>query len=150
MAWKIFQLLPELIQNQKSVFSQVLRYLGDKTTRVDADRSFRLCRQVATLYDSYLTYRPEMIMDWQAGRLPDGQNRWQGVLWQSLRKAFGRKSLPELINQMNFDLAPLDKNLLPERLSVFGISTLPPIFLDVLQVYGRVGLFVFIRCNLLR
>ena len=138
MAWKIFQLLPELIQNQKSVFSQVLRYLGDKTTRVDADRSFRLCRQVATLYDSYLTYRPEMIMDWQAGRLPDGQNRWQGVLWQSLRKAFGRKSLPELINQMDFDRVPLDQNLLPERLSVFGISTLPPIFLDVLRVYGRV------------
>ena len=91
MAWKIFQLLPELIQNQKDEFLQVLRYLGDKTTGVDADRSFRLCRQIATLYDSYLTYRPEMIMDWQAGKHPDGQTDGRGVLWQSLRKAFGQE-----------------------------------------------------------
>ena len=137
MAWKIFHLLPELMKSQESVFTQVARYLGSDGGEGDANRSFRLCRQVATLYDSYLTYRPEMIMDWWAGKLPDGLNRWQGVLWQHLREEFKAESLPELIKQMDSNTMPADLELLPERLSVFGISTLPPIFLDILQAYGR-------------
>ena len=138
MAWKIFQLLPELIKTQKNEFLQISRYLASETSGVDADRSFRLCRQIATLYDSYQTYRPEMILDWQAGKHPDGSNRWQGVLWRSLRNSFGQDSLPELIQKLDPKQIPLDQNLLPERLSVFGVSTLPPIFLDVLQIFGRV------------
>ena len=79
MAWRIFHLLPDLIKRQGTVFSQVSRYLSDGGGD-DINRMFRLCRQVATLYDSYLTYRPEMIMDWKAGKLPEAGNRWQGVL----------------------------------------------------------------------
>ena len=113
------------------------RYLDPDGVKDDANRSFRLCRQVATLYDSYLTYRPEMIMDWDAGKLPDGVNRWQGVLWQHLHEEFKEESLPELIRQVDSNKMPADLEILPERLSVFGISTLPPIFLDILQAYGQ-------------
>ena len=137
MAWRIFHLLPELIKTQERDFSQVSRYLGTNLGNQDANRAFRLCRQVATLYDSYLTYRPEMIMDWMAGKLPEGGNRWQGVLWQHLRKEFKEKSLPELVKQLGSHKNPQNLEFLPERLSVFGISTLPPIFLDILQAYGR-------------
>ena len=137
MAWRIFHLLPELIKTQERDFSQVSRYLGTNLGKEDANRSFRLCRQIATLYDSYLTYRPEMIMDWMAGKLPDGGNRWQGVLWQHLRKEYKEKSLPELMKQLSSHKIPQNPEFLPERLSVFGISTLPPIFLDILQAYGR-------------
>ena len=137
MAWRIFHLLPELIKTQERDFSQVSRYLGTSLGNQDANRSFRLCRQVATLYDTYLTYRPEMIMDWMAGKLPDGGNRWQGLLWQHLRKEFKEKSLPELVKQLCTLKIPQNLEFLPERLSVFGISTLPPIFLDILQAYGR-------------
>ena len=68
MAWKIFDLLPDLMKKEESVFAPVSRYLASdlEGESVDADRSFRLCRQVATLYDSYQAYRPEMIMNWQA------------------------------------------------------------------------------------
>ena len=137
MAWKIFHLLPGLIQRQGTVFSQVSRYLSTEGGEDDINRLFRLCRQVATLYDSYLTYRPEMIMGWKAGKFPEGGNRWQGVLWQHLRKAYKEESLPELVSQLDSRQVPADLGLLPERLSVFGISTLPPVFLDILQAYGR-------------
>ena len=88
MAWKIFHLLPSLIKKEEGAFSQILRYLGSGVGEIkhNADRCFRLCRQIATLYDSYQTYRPEMIMAWGAGKLPEGGNRWQGILWQALRK----------------------------------------------------------------
>lgn len=136
MAWKIFDLLPNLISRDVDVFAPVSRYVGVSGER-SADRTFRLCRQVATLFDSYQAYRPDMIMDWQAGRLPGGKNRWQGVLWQALRAAFVEESLPELVYKLQAVDRAVREDLLPERLSVFGISTMPPIFLDVLQKYGR-------------
>jgi exodeoxyribonuclease V gamma subunit len=139
MAWKIFDLLPDLMKTNESVFAPVARYLGDDPggEGTDADRAFRLCRQVATLYDSYQAYRPEMIMNWQANKLPVGGDQWQAVLWLALREAFGQESLPELVRRLQAVDNPAEEHWLPERLSVFGISTLPPIFLDVLQAYGR-------------
>jgi exodeoxyribonuclease V gamma subunit len=136
MSWKIFDLLPGLMKAEEEVFASVARYVGP-SGEINADRAFRLCWQVATLFDSYQAYRPEMIMDWQAGRMPEGVNRWQGVLWQVLRQAFEMESLPELVRRLQAVGKPAEEDWLPERLSVFGISTMPPIFLDVLQAYGR-------------
>jgi len=140
MAWKIFHLLPNLIKKEERAFSQILRYLGSGVGEIkhNADRCFRLCRQIATLYDSYQTYRPEMIMAWEAGKLPEGGSRWQGILWQALRKAFGQESLPELMEKLRHQREPISPDQLPQRLSLWGISTFPPIFLDVLEHYGRI------------
>lgn len=139
MSWRIFQLLPDLINAESDAFSSVSRYILSDSSKhkTDKDRMFRLCRQVATLFDSYQTYRPELIMDWQAGKLPESHNRWQGIIWKALRESFSTQSLPEIVHRLNQMDQPLKRGILPERLSVFGISTLPPIFLDVLHAYGR-------------
>ena len=136
MAWKIFDLLSERIERDPETFASVARYVGEGEER-NGDRTFRLCRQIAFLFDSYLAYRPEMIIDWQAGKLPGGGDLWQGLLWKDLRADLGQKSLPELVNELGGEPSPVNPERMPERLSVFGISTLPPIFLDVLQAYGR-------------
>ena len=136
MAWKIFDLLSGRIERDPEIFASVARYVGEGEER-NGDRTFRLCRQIAFLFDSYLTYRPEMIIDWQAGKLPGGGDLWQGLLWEDLRAALGQKSLPELVNDLGSEPNPKNPERMPERLSVFGISTLPPIFLNVLQAYGR-------------
>ena len=152
MAWKIYDLLPELMEGEKTIFDPVSRYLrsdSDGNER-NADRTFRLCRQVSTLYDSYQAYRPEMIMDWESGRLPKGGNLWQGVLWQAVRKAFGQESLPELAHRLQASDEPARDDWLPERLSVFGISTLPPVFLDACRHTGASVLCVSMLCNRLR
>ena len=136
MAWKIFDLLSGRIERNPEIFASVARYVGEGEDR-NGDRTFRLCRQIAFLFDSYLTYRPEMIIDWQAGKLPGGGDLWQGLLWEDLRAALGQKSLPELVNELGSEPNPKNPERMPGRLSVFGISTLPPIFLNVLQAYGR-------------
>ena len=53
MAWKIFDLLPNLISRDVDVFAPVSRYVGVSGERRRS--TFRLCRQVATLFDSYRT-----------------------------------------------------------------------------------------------
>ena len=139
MAWKIFDLLPGFLEREKDIFQSVARYVesGANNEQADPDRMFRLSRQVATLFDSYQTYRPKMIMGWEAGKLPEGADLWQAFLWRGLRESFAQESLPELVNRLWSVEMPVRQDWLPERLSVFGISTLPPIFLDVLQLLGR-------------
>ena len=136
MAWKIFDLLSGRIERDPEVFASLARYIGEGEKR-NGDRTFRLCRQIAFLFDSYLTYRPKLILDWQAGKLPSGGDLWQGLLWKDLRSALDQKSLPELVNGLENEPTPIHPERMPERLSVFGISTLPPVFLNLLEAYGR-------------
>jgi len=135
MAWKIFQILPGLIAECPVAFSPIVAYLGQDEFNID--RRFRLCRQISTVFDSYQTYRPEMIIEWMQGTEPAGPNRWQALVWRKLRQEYAEKSLPERALEMQGLEEPRGLSSLPERLSVFGISTLPPIFIDVLQAYGR-------------
>ena len=136
LAWKIFGLLPGLMHQNPTSFQPLVEYLGSASDW-DGNRAFRLCRQIATLYDSYLTYRPEMILDWNDKNFPDDRDRWQGILWHALRKSLGFETLPENVEQLKQLDAPKRADWLPERLSVFGVSTMPPLFLDVLQAYGE-------------
>jgi len=99
---------------------------------------FRLSRQIATVFDSYLAYRPDMLIEWSRGRDPAGSHKWQAVLWRALRDSLDEKSLPELVLEMSDVGDPKCPELLPKRLSVFGVSTLPPLFLDLLHAYGKV------------
>ena len=138
MAWKIFGLLPGLIESEPEAFSPLVSYLGQD--QGNEDRRFRLCRQVSTQFDSYQTYRPEMIIQWLRGKQLDGEHAWQSILWRKLRAAMGEKSLPELVVDMQRLNGPRSLQSLPPRLIVFGISTLPPVFLDILKSYGEVRL----------
>lgn len=136
LAWKIFGLLPGLMQEYSTSFQPLGEYLGS-ISDWDGNRTFRLCRQIATLYDSYLTYRPEMILHWNDKGFPGDRDRWQGILWHALRKSLGFETLPEKVEQLKHLTVPKKAEWLPERLSVFGVSTMPPLFLDVLQAYGQ-------------
>ena len=136
MAWAIYEILEELIHSHSDSFSSLISYMGENW---DQDRAFRLCRQISTLYDSYLAYRPDMILDWSRGESPSGPHNWQAILWRELRDKIGVESLPELVLQMNKLSVPKNPEVLPKRLSVFGVSTLPPLFLDTLQNYGRIS-----------
>ena len=138
MAWRIFEILPALTKENPGVFSPVVSYLAHDSGNLE--RCFRLCRQISTLFDTYQTYRPEMILAWSEGRQSEGDHPWQSIIWRELHASIGQKCLPELVLEIQKMEVPKDPHFLPLRLSVFGISTLPPIFLDVLHAYSRIGL----------
>ncbi|AZG72797.1 exodeoxyribonuclease V subunit gamma [Shewanella livingstonensis] len=115
----------------------------------DAIKLFQLCGRIADIFDQYLVYRPEWILAWEQNqplssldnRLAlDENQQWQPILWRALidynqhhlhASHYHRANLhADLIATLaNPDT---DLSMLPARLYVFGISSMPPQTLDVL------------------
>ncbi|MGN6965351.1 exodeoxyribonuclease V subunit gamma, partial [Neisseria sp. P0016.S002] len=81
---------------------------------------------------------------WQAGKLlglGDDED-WQARLWRYLDD--GSQSAPHRVALWEKLLAQLDKSVLPQRLFVFGISTMAPMYLQLLhQISKHCDVFVF-------
>jgi exodeoxyribonuclease V gamma subunit len=142
MMWRIMGLLPSFIQ--RAGFEALRGYLGDEPEGI---KLFQLSSRIADLFDQYLLFRPEMMIGWERGV----ENHWQAVLWRELvrgnpdrhRAALG-KALIESLAQPSIDITAL-----PERVSVFGISTLPMFHLQVfasISRLSRVNLFLMNPC----
>jgi exodeoxyribonuclease V gamma subunit len=140
LTWRIFSLLPGLAE--QPAFEPVARYLAGG----DGRKRFQLAAKLATVFDQYLTYRPEMIRSWEtakngaktAGKKPvtglADEDEWQPILWRAVCKDWG-DGHPALWRETFLKAAKagrIDRDRLPERLSVFGVSALPPFHLDLL------------------
>lgn len=98
-------------------------------------------RRIADLFDRYHLHRPDLIRRWAdghdvdaAGAELDVHARWQPRLWRLLRERIDVPSPPEALPIALQRLRSGDFELdLPERLSVFGLPSLPggPGFIDL-------------------
>ena len=116
----VFALLPELERiGQDSELGPVRTYLG-----ADADEMKRaeLAGRIARLFDQYAVYRPDMVLDWERG----GDGGWQAELWRAIVARLGPRHLAARADRFVRRLADLHSRppALPERISVFGVSTL--------------------------
>jgi exodeoxyribonuclease V gamma subunit len=110
-------------------------------------KKIQLARQIAAVLDDYQVYRPDMLMNWEIGgplQNPENRNEiWQSRLW---RKIFSRSRAGSLPCQLaDLVTAAAEKKLtdLPHRISLFGLSSMPPSFLSVFSVLDtQVFLFV--------
>jgi exodeoxyribonuclease V gamma subunit len=150
MAWKIDALLPELVDEKG--FETVRAYLGggelgargsvrargsfEKNTGSDgASRSqdlkrFQLAQKIAHLFDQYLLYRPEMIMDWQRGKPVRPEELWQARLWRELVGESQPLHLAAISEALEGRMEEKVSGI-PERVSLFGMSTIAPLYLRV-------------------
>ncbi|MEI7958250.1 MAG: exodeoxyribonuclease V subunit gamma [Verrucomicrobiota bacterium] len=127
LTWKIHRMLPVLLHRPE--FAPVSAYAADD----DGLKLYQLATRLAALFDQYLVYRPEMLLEWerQAADLfaPKGDAAWQATLWRELNRSrelhFG--AVLERLKEGRF--AP-DAQW-PERVSIFGISSLPPAQMEV-------------------
>lgn len=135
LAWSIMNALPPLLT--RASFEPLSRYLaggsGDATWRC-----FQLARRIADTFDQYVLYRPEMVLAWDQGRAqgPDGPlspgDRWQMELWQALVERHGPCHAAARV-RLFCERAPAAAERLPRRVFLFGITSLPPLYLDVLS-----------------
>ena len=97
--------------------------------------------QTADLFDHYALHRPDMVRAWARGQDVDGEGqplreqRWQAQLWRAVAaEQRSAQSPPDRIAAavQRLDAGhPLPEGV-PSRLCAFGVSTLPPLHLDLL------------------
>jgi exodeoxyribonuclease V gamma subunit len=136
LAWRLMRLLPALLA--QPAFQPIARYLEDDS---DGRKLYQLCGRIATAFNDYLVYRPDLVLGWAKGRLgtdsPD--ERWQLQLWQAVTRELGeghRARLLERFGQLP-DAVVARAKALPRRVSVFGVPALPPVYVDALARLAR-------------
>lgn len=105
----------------------------------DERRRLSLAAKIADTFDQYLLYRDDWLAAWERGEMLDlgPDESWQALLWRELTKdghPHRARLLGDLLKRL-YDDQPLTD--LPERLLVFGISSLPPHHLRVLEGLAR-------------
>ena len=115
---------------------------------------FQLSSKIADVFDQYLVFRPELIQSWEteATNPPAHGSDWQSILWAKLvekSETPHRAALQSrLIHRLRQSTHPISN--LPGRISVFGISHLPPFHLEVLDALANripVNIFLFNPCR---
>ncbi len=144
LRWQLMKQVPENLE--RSEFADVKTYLSGDTSR---HRLFQLAGKLADLFDQYLTFRPEMVLEWERGN----SGGWQGELW---RRTVSREEIlhppalrEKLANEVK-DPGFFQKYELPARINLFGISYLPPYHLDIMRMLSRhieVNLYIFSPTN---
>ncbi|UPQ87413.1 exodeoxyribonuclease V subunit gamma [Vibrio sinaloensis] len=147
MTWKLMQILPALLERDE--FAPLKRYLADDN---DQSKLYQLSEKIADIFDGYLVYRPEWIASWEAGQpvaeLQD-EHPWQPILWQALydhtlalgQSPYHRANLYQHFIETleNYAATAQSEGFqhLPKRLFVFGITSLPPRYMDALKAIGE-------------
>lgn len=138
LTWRIEWLLRD--PPDDDVHAPLTRYLADTDDRA----RFGLAERIADRFDDYQLYRADLLQAWEAGRdTPDtGHARWQAALWRALCSDAAVRA-PNCVHsgtrmrRLLDRLAEPDPGDLPARLTVFGVSTLPPLFVAVLAALAR-------------
>ncbi len=140
MTWRCAALI--LKEKSNPCFAEVASYIKDDAAGL---KLYQISSKIIDLYDQYMTFRPEMIIDWDKD---DTMGGWQGDLWRMLTGDMNGDHPPALLYEVYKTLeskggiTPVN---LPERITVFGISYIPMYHLNILRaasLYSDVNLFI--------
>jgi exodeoxyribonuclease V gamma subunit len=144
--WRLEALLRKLENDDCLPLKQYLSGANQALKR------YQLAQQLSQIFDQYQIMRPDLPAAWRSGHLLYDTNveRWQKALWQQLSAQVGNKHrgvlwLEVIAKLNNADEGTLSQQL-PERISVFGVNTMPPLFLNYLQSLSKhcdVHLYLF-------
>ncbi len=133
LRWAVLQQLPLVCARPE--FSRLRSYIEGKERGI---RLFQLADRIAQRFDEYLTYRPEMMRDWDTGKssLPDA-HAWQPILWRAVAARLTETGGCNHMASLERDfMAALSRGVvpkgLPRRISLMGLSTLPPLYLRII------------------
>jgi len=116
---------------------------------VSGRRLFQLSMKIARVFDDYQIYRPRMLLDWEAFHentpFTDPVMAWQSVLWRKIAGSWPHPHVAErtthFLNQAAKGSQGFEANLyktgLPARISLFGVSAMPPLFLELFGVLAN-------------
>ena len=150
LTWRLEALL-------RDTEGEVLRPLADYLSGDQSGlKRFQLARQLADVFDQYQIMRMDILEAWESDRRvsDDASEAWQKELWQRILAASpGVMARGALIAKLADNLEGMDSARVgfPERIFVFGLHTMPPLFLSVLNRLSEtldVHLFLLSPCEL--
>lgn len=133
MVWRLFELLTDPGVTAEPAFEEPNRYWQNQSQRQQVLRRFELAEQVSDLFEQYLIYRPDWIEAWDEGQ----ESHWQAALWRHLTAAEPGHPVRLLREAMKKLARPAQP--LPERLFLFGINSLAPLWLDFIRALSERG-----------
>jgi exodeoxyribonuclease V gamma subunit len=143
LVWRVMHHLPPLLAQPE--FAALKNYLEPEH---DGRKLYQLAERIAYVFDQYLVFRPDLVRQWDAGEGKD----WQAKLWREVSTSFRGQhpaALQARFVQRCLDLAALVRDL-PQRVSIFGVSALPPFYLQAFAALGRhteVSLYLLEPCE---
>ncbi|HEY5894103.1 MAG TPA: exodeoxyribonuclease V subunit gamma [Chthoniobacterales bacterium] len=141
--WRVYAWLNE----HSSEFPDLHRYLSNANPQSESrdaqsetsSKTWQLAARIAYFFDQYSAYRPDWLLrlrNAEFGLRNDARERavafdgWQSDLWQAL----GTTTHPAALrHRFLTEVTQIPTRKLPERLSVFGLATLPPWYLKFLE-----------------
>lgn len=123
MSWRIYGILSE---NPEAYFVLDSYIRGDRPDL----RRFQLSCRIAEIFDQYQIFRPEMLAGWRkpsSPKISDPSEEWQRKLF--LDATSGLVCRDELLMRFITSAGIEDINS-GDRISVFGVGTMPPLYLN--------------------
>ncbi len=147
LVWRIFELLAQQDITDDNAFAPATSYWHSAGKIAEQQhKRYQLAVKLADLYEQYLIFRPQWIDQWSQGdfttpaELTDNSDFassfcWQGKLWQHLHQQspYNPNELMRIADQQ----LPQKVELLPKRISFFGINAMPPMWLNFLERLGQ-------------
>ena len=142
MTWSIAQEIDA--GRERSEYAPLARHLGG----ADGDwRLVQLARQIANVFDQYISYRHDWIECWErdaanpAALANDPDAGWQRQLFRALREKLGPGHMADRARTFLAAAAAPDHRTLaanlrrrfPDAIEIFAVSTLPPLHLAVVR-----------------
>ncbi|WP_083927012.1 exodeoxyribonuclease V subunit gamma [Colwellia piezophila] len=159
LCWRIHALLELDSVVEDDDFSQATHYWRGDVTANESEKQaaktkhkedkqaqlkrYQLATQLADLYEQYLIFRPQWLDNWQQGQfelsglenVATSEHKWQGKLWQLLIAQLPYNPV-ELLNDAIANIAN-KKDLIPPRISFFGLNTMAPMWLNFINALSE-------------
>lgn len=136
MRWRLLGLFSDRHFQSEPQFAQSRAALHHYLKRGN-QAAYQLAGQLADIFDQYLVYRADWLNAWQEGKtvgLGD-EEHWQAEIWRFLDD--GTQAAPHRATIWQQLLQALDTAELPQRILIFGIATLAPLYLQLLQALAK-------------
>ncbi len=143
LKWRIMKLLSNRLSDPR--FRAIKNYLEGGSSV----KEYQLCAKLAELFNNYLVFRPFWIEKWEKEEPLEGNSNWQAILWRDIVSQAPDKHKIELA-KIFFREIEKKASLLPQRISVFGISSLCPFYIDFfdkLSQFTEINIFFISPCK---
>lgn len=131
LKWFIFEHLPFMGQLGRA--EPIRSYLEKSGTASPLLRRYLLAEKMAYLFDQYQVFRPDLLEQWESFPSPE---TWRSACWKYLRETIGDEHpFSGTLREFGKRVARLECRPpgWPDSLHIFGISSLPPVYLDILR-----------------